>query len=447
MLIPLIPKDPNATDFSCRDGEIEFQTGAATPEVENPDVVTSEELAEMLTATTGFGIRFRLTPVGDYPTANIRIPLQPGDADKVTLMMQGQISRVDAATADRITDLIVRKASDVFQQLVTDNRRLGLQMLPYRVFAHIQNPDGTFDYPSAQAVMLPSENPPHPEITAYAIADETLNLSLRFPVKTHRMEVVMPEGLDIGYGLFVYVSYPLYIPDKDEISGTLGSVRSATGGNSLGIRFSYLTTSRMKYSVAAPEKYYLLTGNEKTGYHIASKAADLPDYSKYAEDYGFVPPFPAESLRPLGSDIDPMDWIADWEQSGKGYLPVTLPYLYRILENPSVAVPKGVDSELINSLVETTGYTNIMLTRPMTFAKAERSRHLAEGTGVERMRIHGLPKAGCVAVLLGSNDGVEYKPLRSFNPHATCRLLTPPRLWHRLLLLSSAPFGSLAIEI
>lgn len=446
MIIPLIPKDPAASDFNCRDGEIEFQTGVATTSPANPGGASGWD-TEMLSDYTGYGIRFRLDPVGDYPTANIRIPLQSGDTDKVALMLQGQISRVDADTADRITDLIVRKAAEVFSQLVIDNRRMGLQMLPYRVFALVRNPDGSLDYPSAQAVMLPSEYPPHPEITAHAIADNTLNLSLRFPVKTHRMQVTVPSGLDARYGLHVYVSYPLYIPDKNEVTGSLGSVRSATGGNSTGIRFSFLSTSRMKYSVAAPEKYYLLTGNEKTGYRISSSAADLPDYTEYATSFGYVPPFPADSLRPLGSDIDPMEWIADWEEGEGGYMPVSVPYIYRIIGNPSEVIPGGVDSELINSLVESTGCSNILLTRPMTFAKAEKSRRHAEGRGVERMRIHGLPNAECRAVLFGSNDGVDYRPLRTFNPHTTTRLLTPPRLWHRLLLLSESAFSQMALEI
>lgn len=91
--------------------------------------------------------------------------------------------------------------------------------------------------------------------------------------------------------LCTYVSYPLYIPKPAETAGSLGSVRSAAGGNALGIRFQFLSESSLKHSVAAPEKYYKVTGNDSTGWRTAAKEAPQPDYSEYAGIYGYVPPF------------------------------------------------------------------------------------------------------------------------------------------------------------
>ena len=445
MFIPLIEKDPAADDFTCRDGEIEFMTGI-TGDGGDGDSVPPD--TSLLSDSTGYGVRFALDEAGDYPTATVRVPLQDGDKEKATLMLQGQISRVDAGSADRITGLIVSKAADAFSSLVIDRRRRGLHLLPFRVYALIEQPDGTLRHPSAQAVMLPCETPPHPEITASSVTDDTLTLHLRWGVRPHRMRVVAPDGLPAGGRVVLYVSYPLYIPAVADISGTLGSVRSATGeGNATGIRFSFLSESNMKYSVAAPEKYYRLTGNENTGYHMSSKAAEPPDYTSYAADFGYVPPFPADALVRQGSGADPLDWVADWERHGGGVLPMALPYIYRSRGESSAVVPGGVDPEWLDTVVSASGLRHVLLTRPMTFADAGRSRRKAEQRGVARMRIHGLPPGRSVAVLLGSSDGVRYEPLRRFDPRLNSYIFSPPRLFHRLLLLADSMSAQMALEV
>lgn len=451
MIIPLIPKDPDADDFTCRDGEIEFITiaGESGADPGLPDGDTPDD-APVPAASTGYGIRFALTPAGDFPTFNIRIPLREGEEEKAALMMNGEISRVDAATAERITGEITRKAAAEFSRLVIDCRRMGLYLLPFRVYGMIRLADGSLAYPSAQAVMLPAEYPPHPEITASGISADTLTLSLRVTAKPHRLSVTPPAALEAGCRVATFVSYPLYIPKEDEITGSLGSVRSAGEGNALGIRFSFLTTSSLKYSVAAPEKYYQLIGNANTGYRCASKAADAPDYTCYAKTFGFVPSFPAASLLPEGSEADPLGWIADWESAGEGYLPVSLPSKYRGEgggEGDDATLPGGVAAEYIDALAEATGFRHVVLTRPMTFAEAERSRRKAKPRGVAAMRILGLSEAGCLAVLLGSNDGTTYLPLRQWNPHATTLLLSPPRLFHRLLLLCAEHRTPIALDV
>jgi len=420
MFIPIISKDIEANDFTCRYGEIEY----------------------------GHSIRFSLSPEGDFPTAIIRIPLQDGDEEKAALMMHGQISRVDAETVDRITQQMVVKAATAFSDIVINNRRFGLHILPFRVFARIITPDGSYGHSSPQAVMVPADYPPHPEITAQSIADNTLTLSLRFTIRPQRLRVVAPPGLPEEYGVQTYVSHPLYIPKPEETRGSLGSVRSALGGNAIGIRFSYLSESNIKYSVAVPEKYYLYMGNEKTGYRCSSKPADAPDYTTYVKVFGKVEPFAIDSLRALESDIDPLDWIADWEKSGDGYLPLSLPYVYRnangASEWPSTG---GVNREYIDEWLKTSGFTSFLLTRPMTFADAEQSRRKAMPRGVQWLRILGLPDGECLAVLFGSFDGVHYDALLQFDPNVNFALRQPPRLLHRLLILANNPFTDLALEV
>lgn len=445
MLIALIPKDLDKNDFTCRDGEIELMTGISQSDSDsdNDDNSITSDISQIATYT-GYGIRFALEQAGDFPTAVIRIALDSGDAEKAALMLQGQLSRVDAASAERITRSIVLKAAEEFSGIVIEKRKLGQHLLPFRVFCTIRCPDGSEGFPSAQAVVLPAEYPPNPEITAHSIADNTLTLSLRIPVCPQRLKVVSPASLPESHTIRTYVSYPLYIPKADEIIGSLGSVRSANGGNAIGIRFSFLSSGNLKYSVADPEKYYLLSGNDKTGYRMASKACELPDYSGYAEEFGYVPPFALSSLIQEGSTTDPLDWIADWEKCGNGVLPLSLPYIYRSARDSSAVLPDEVDSEYIKDLMATTGLSHILLTRPMTLADAENSRRKASPKGIFSMRILGLASSPCLAVILGSNDGSHYEPLRQFNPHATSLLLSPPRLFHRLLLLSNTPLSSLS---
>ena len=450
MIIPLIPRDPESNDFTCRDGEIEFMTvaeGGTTP----PDDETGETGATPSpTPLSGYDIRYSLTPYSHFPTARIRVALQEGDSGKAALMLGGEISRVDAATADRLTQAIVQKAAEEFAAIIKDSRRLGLFLLPFRVYSVVLSADGKSGYPSAQAVMLPCETPPHPEITASSITDDTLTLSLRFPVRPHRLTVTLPTAAGARCVLQTFISYPLYVPDPKETSGSIGSVRSATEGNATGIRFSFLSSGNMRSAVAAPEKYYLLSGNERTGYRMSAKAAPPPDYSIYATEAGLTRPFPAEALKATESDIDPLDWIADWEESGDGYLPANLPYVYRSAAtggSASERYPEGVDGTMIESMAEAGGMPYVLLTRPMTLAAAEASRRRASATAIGRLLILGLPDARCLAVLLGSDDGKHYQPMRRFDPHLCHTPLSPPRLFWRLAVMSEAPFGAMALEV
>lgn len=448
MLIPLIKKNPEANDFTCRDGEVEFMTSVSLPTDGGESGGNPYEDISTIAANTGYGVRFALEEAADYPTATIRIPLQSGDKEKAALMLQGQIARVDAATADRLTKAIVEKAASAFYDIALARRRLGLYMLPFRVYSSVCRRDGSLGLPSAQAVMLPTTHPPHPEITGSSLSDDTLTLELRFTVRPHRLKVTAPPLLAAGCRLHTFISYPLYIPKAADTTGSLGSVRSATGGNTLGIRFQFLSESSLKYSVAAPDKYYKVAGNESTGWRTASKAAPPPDYSEYADIYGRVPPFPAESLQRTGGDADPLEWIADWEKTDGGVLPVDLPYIYRSVRDAAAVTPEGVDTDYIDTLTAATGMRHILLTRPMTFAESGTSRRKATAQAVAEMRIHGLGAGKHMAVLLGSDNGTKYQPLRRWNPAATRLLMSPPRLFRRLLLLSTAPLSfDLALEV
>ena len=256
--------------------------------------------------------------------------------------------------------------------------------------------------------------------------------------------------------LRTFISYPLYIPDPKEIRGSLGSVRSATGGNSLGIRFAFLSSSAMKSSVAAPEKYYEFVGNERTGYRVSSKATVAPDYSCYAVKYGYTHPFPRLSLLALGDgvadDTDPMDWIADWGKTGDGYLPNSLPYKYRISESPGASgevacYPDGIDPDDINAISQSLSMPWILLTRPMAFASDSRSRRNAEPRAIRNIHIHGLSDTPAYAILFGSNDCRHWEAMRSFDPRIRNTILTPPRVWWRLLLFTQTGESNLAINI
>ena len=442
MLIPLIDKDPDADNFTCRDGEIEFSTC----------LNTDSGLPSSPADTAGYSIRLSLTPEATFPTFNIRVALRSGEAEKANLMLSGEISRVDAETADRITQAIVEKAAEEFRLSVIDFRRAGLFLLPFRVFTRTVGSNGKTGVPSPQAIMLPAEYPPHPEITAASTANDTLTLSLRIPVRPQRLAVASLDPDFSADDIETFVSYPLYVPSASEIRGSIGSVRSATGGNATGIRFSFLSVSAIKASVAAPEKYYQMIGNPRTGYRFASKATALPDYSVYAgSDYagsdGTVSPFPEDSLIQAGSGVDPLDWIADWRKKGEGYLPVSLPGAYSGSSDGSLAWPDGIDGTYICSITENLDNNHIILTRPMALADSSVSRRKATRKGIVRMKIHGLPDSPCTAMLYGSDDGRHWQPLRVWDPHSGCYLASPRRVWHRLLLLSAQTPGAMCLEI
>lgn len=454
MLIPLIAKDPEANDFTCRDGEIEYMAPAGTGGTEGGDTGSGDSAA----AAAAYGLRFSLTPEGTCPAFTVRIPLQSGDAEKARLLLGGEPSRVDAATADRLTAAILQKTAAEFSQVVAERRRLGLHLLPFRAYCMLRSADGRRGFPSAQAVMLPSESPPHPEITGSGISDDTLTLSMRIPVTPSRLEAVLPVGSG-ACDVQTFVSYPVYIPLADEAAGSIGSVKSMSGGNATGVRFAFLSEGSMKASVAASEKYYRLYGNPQTGYRLASKAAPAADYSVYAELYGAAPLFPVDSLTAMESSADPFAWIADWEKIEDGCLPISLPYACRGAvvgggddvggggDGTTPAIPEYADAGLASKIMAATGWKNVLLTRPMTFAGAERSRRNAAAQSVRTLRVIGLPDSDALGVLLGSDDGRRYEALRIFDPHGSRMLLTPPRLFHRLLLAGAAPFGALAIQI
>ncbi|MDE6637514.1 MAG: hypothetical protein K2K32_04680 [Muribaculaceae bacterium] len=439
MIIPLIEKDSNANDFTCRDGEIEWVHYGADgfPAVGVGDAKTI--ISDGLEAVGS------MNPTGTYPTATLRIALQNGEMEKARLMMTGEIMRVDPATAERLTQAILQKAAETLLDISTDLRREGQFILPFRFFTMTMTPDGTLSFPTPQGIALPADYPPHPEITAHSVTDDSLNIAIRFPVRPHRLIVSPSTNLPEGHMLRTFISYPLYIPDPKEIRGSLGSVRSATGGNSLGIRFAFLSSSAMKASVAAPEKYYEFVGNERTGYRVSSKATVAPDYSCYAGMYGYTPPFPRSSLLALGDgvadDTDPMDWIADWENSGDGYLPNSLPYKYRVSESSETSgevacYPDGIDPHNISAISQSLSMPCVLLTRPMAFASDSRSRRNAEPRAIRRIHVHGLSDTPAYAILFGSNDCRHWEAMRSFDPRIRNTVLTPPRAWWRLLLFT-----------
>ena len=442
MLIPLIEKNPDANDFTCRDGEIDMESSLSRLRLSTPDQ-SGRRLESLLS----------MEPTGTYPTATLRIPLLAGEKEKANLMLSGESSRVDPATADRITQAILQKAAEFLLDLSTDLRRQGQFILPFRCYTITMTSDGTLSYPTPQAIALPTDFPPHPEITAASATDDALTIAIRFPVPPHRLILSSSESMSMGDSLRIFISYPLYIPDPKEIRGSIGSVKSAVGGNAIGIRFSFLSTSSIKASVAAPEKYYEFVGNKRTGYRMSSKAAAAPDYSCYAAIYGSVTPFSRESLLVLGSDVsadtDPMDWIADWTEAENGYLPSNLPYKYRNPDSASESFtfPEGIDTDYISETAISFEMPYILLTRPMALAADSRSRRNAEPRAIRSIQVLGLSDSPALGVLYGSNDCRHWEALRSFDPHIKSHVLSPPRTWWRFLLFSAQHEKSLALHL
>ena len=458
MLIPLIPKNPDLNDFTCRDGEIEFMefVGVLSQESSSQSPTDQDSAPNVNVAIPSYNPS--LISNNSPLEQTIRIPLLSGEKEKAALMLGGEISRVDPATADRLTQALVQKSAECLLDYSTLLRRQGLFILPFRFFTMLQMPDGTLSYPSPQGLAIPSDYPPHPEITAANATDAALTVAIRFPVNHHRLAITPSPGLPEGASLRTFISYPLYIPDPKEIRGSIGSVRSASGGQAIGIRFAFLSKAAIKASVAAPEKYYELVGNERTGYRLSSKAAAIPDYSCYADAYGYVTPFPRTSMLALGEGVDantdPLDWIADWRPASdpidtakEGYLPAALPYKYCIPgwtdptdpTAPGNSVwPDGIDKDTILTMAEETGASYVLLTRPMTLATDAVSRRHAKPTAIRTLHLHGLnPEATALAVLYGSDDCVRWTPFRRFDPRVRHCVLTPPRLFWRLLIMES----------
>ena len=390
-----------------------------------------------------------LQATGTYPAANIRLPLESGDKEKANLLLGGEISRVDPAAAERLTQAIIQKSAETLLNISTDMRRQGLFLLPFRFYTMTMLPDGTLSFPSPQALALPADFPPHPEITAFSATEDALSIAMRIPVRPHRLIVPAPANLPTGHSLRTFISYPLYIPNPKEMRGSIGSVRSAVGGNATGIRFEFLSTSAVKASVAAPEKYYEMVGNVHTGYRISSKKSASPDYACYADKYGYVPPFPRQSLLALGADVDadtdPMDWIADWEDTGDGCLPITLPHKYRNLQSAD-PYPSGIESEEVSAMAEELGMPCVMLINPME-ASEGKGRCCPEPTSIRSLHVHGVPDAPAFAILYGSHDCRHWMPLRRFDPHHPALLLTPKRLRWRLLLFAAKPWSEVNVCI
>ncbi len=442
MLIPLIPKDPEANDFTCRDGEIEFIADFSAADG-GEDAEGGAASAGSAAADAARNARFALTEERQFPTFNIRVPLKSGDSEKASLLLGGEISRVDCETAERLTQAIVERAAEEFFRTSTDLRRSGLFILPFRVYGSVA--DGKMTFPTPQAVMLPSEYPPHPEITAFSASADTLTLALRIPVKPARMSLLLPQQEPGTPPAEIYASYPLYLPDPKETRGSLGSVRSATGGNAMGIRFSFLTESALKASVAAPDKYYLLQGNPRTGYKYSSKAAASADYSVYTAATGSMLPFAKEALRQKDSDIDPFDWIADWREVAGGCLPLSLRH-QQGTDPSAIPLPEGIDSAQLREYSAALSLPGVLLTRPMTMA-ATSIRRNSTRRAIMRLKIHGLPECRNIAVIFGSDDGRRYTPLRAWNPAAGTVVMSPARTWHRLLIMSERITTQLCLEV
>lgn len=456
MFLPFLPRDCNTDDFSCRDGEIDFimkVSQEATQEAPQPpkggvsDDSTPPSGGWGASWGASWGAWASLSPTGTYPTTTIRIPLQSGDAEKVALLLGGEASRVDASSADRLTQAMVQKSAEALLDITTDCRRRGEFFLPFRFYTILTDEEQQLSFPSPQAVALPTDFPPHPEITASSIANDTLTLALRFPTRPHRLVIEAPKHPKGGASTFI--SYPLYIPDPKVMRGSIGSVRSASGGNATGIRLGFLSISSIKVSVAAPEKYYEIVGNERTGYRISSKAAAAPDYTSYERLTGMPPVFPRTSMIAAGDDVDsdtdPLDWIADWGQRDGGYLPLYLSYHYRQAGSAgSVGAnvwPDGIERDALIGMAREEGMDTLLLTRPMALCNESASRRRATPQGIRRIHIQGLGSSPAIAILYGSNDGHHWEAMRIFDGRLPTPVMAPQRLWWRIALLYCSEGG------
>lgn len=350
MQIPLIPKNPSRTDFSCRDGEIDFHVRLVKA-LSQPSPAVPPHGPDRDWSALARDVRFSFTPAAlqpwtltaaEYPEATIRIPLKGGERSKAELLLSGDATRVDAETAERLTAEIGSRAAAALASMAKDAASAGLFLTPFRAYTQIRFPDGTEGFPSAQAVMLPFTLPPHPEFTAFSVTDDTLTVSLRFPLRFHALEVIAPEGLPVDCGLSVYVSTPMALPAPNDCGGNIGTVKTSSGSTARGYRFSSMTASTIRAAVTAPGEYRLFADGV-----VSAKAAPTADYLHHtpiaggavygygdtslllAPSFGSFPSFPSEAFVAAGCGDDPGAWISDWIPSGKGFFPASVPYGWR----------------------------------------------------------------------------------------------------------------------
>ncbi len=126
-----------------------------------------------------------LTAEGTFPTANIQVTVKAGDDP---------------------TQAIIQEAAQTLLDLSTDYRRRGLFLLPFRVYTMVQTPEGSLSFPSPQAIALPTDFPPHPEITASSTVGDTMTLALRFPVRPHRLVITPAGGFSLGASIRAFIS-------------------------------------------------------------------------------------------------------------------------------------------------------------------------------------------------------------------------------------------------
>lgn len=106
--------------------------------------------------------------------------------------------------------------------------------------------------------------------------------------------------------------------------------------------------------------------------------------------------------------------------------------------------PPGMDRTDACAWLENSGHTCLMLTRPLSLSGDIATCHRATATEIRRLQVCGLPADGApvAAILYGTQDGSDYRPLRLFDPRRTTIARTLPHLRYRLLLTSTSPLPS-----
>ena len=82
----------------------------------------------------------------------------------------------------------------------------------------------------------------------------------------------------------------------------------------------------------------------------------------------------------------------------------------------------------------------------MCFAADAVSRRHSEPISIRTLRVIGLvPGKAASAILYGSDDGIRWEAMRRFDPRVRSCVLTPRRLFWRLLLMAMP--GQLVLEV
>lgn len=103
--------------------------------------------------------------------------------------------------------------------------------------------------------------------------------------------------------------------------------------------------------------------------------------------------------------------------------------------------PGGMDHSGVDTWLASSGHSCCLLTRPISLSGDAGTCHRAAPACIGRMQVCGLHPDGAevAAILFGTRDGMEWRPVRLFDPRLTKIVRTLPHVRYRLMLTSPSP--------